>query len=297
MHFGVLLIPNAGWTKLRERALAAEQLSFETVWIDDHVVSPQRPHQPWLDSWTSLAALAASTNRVKLGTLVSNVALRSPVMLARHAATLHQISGGRVELGIGAGYAATDHAAGGTTAWDPTERLARFDEAAGLVRALLQGGPVTAAGIYYPVDNVQLVAPDDAAPPPRITVAANDGRSLAVVARHGDAWNSFGGWGLTSEKLLQVTRDSNRRLDDECVAAGRNPATVHRSLLAGSPAVTPDPIWSSVDALEDFLGRYNEVGINEMVFYFPPEVMYRDGCDADVTRQAFSDVLPRWSLQ
>jgi alkanesulfonate monooxygenase SsuD/methylene tetrahydromethanopterin reductase-like flavin-dependent oxidoreductase (luciferase family) len=294
VRFGALLIPDAGWPELRSRAVRAEELGLETVWIDDHLVSPARTHRAWLDSWTSLGALAACTERVKLGTLVSNVALRTPVMLARHAATLHQISGGRVDLGIGAGYAATDHAAGGTDTWGRVERVARFDEAAGLVRALLQGGPVTETGGYYPVDDVQLVDPDGELAPPRITVAAHDRRSLGVVARHGDAWNSFGGWDLSSDDLLRVTRDRNRWLDDECQAVGRDPATVGRSLLAGRPAVTPDPIWSSVDALEDFLGRYRDAGIDEMAFYFPPEVMYREGCDSEVTRQAFAEVLPRW---
>jgi alkanesulfonate monooxygenase SsuD/methylene tetrahydromethanopterin reductase-like flavin-dependent oxidoreductase (luciferase family) len=97
---------------------------------------------------------------------------------------------------------------------------------------------------------------------------------LKLVARHGDIWSSFGGWGLTSAELLAVTKSRAAALDEFCAEAGRDPATVRRQILAGNPATTPDPIWSSVDAFDTWVAGWREAGIDEIVLYFPPEVLY-----------------------
>ena len=106
MTVHALLIPDVGWQELLARARRLEELGVATVWVDDHVLNPAHPQRPWLDAWSVLPALAASTSRVRIGPLVANGVLRSPVMLARHALSVDHISGGRLELGLGSGYAA-----------------------------------------------------------------------------------------------------------------------------------------------------------------------------------------------
>lgn len=251
-----LLIPNVGWPELLARARRLEELGVATVWVDDHVLNPARPDQPWLDSWTVLSALAVSTTRVRLGPLVANGILRKPAVLARHALSVDHLSGGRLELGLGAGYAPGDRAAAGGTPASFTDLVSIVDDA-------LRGKSVLAG---FPA-----FAPVGRRVP--LTVAAHRRSSLRVVAAHADRWVSYGGFGLGADDHLALTRRRLAALDEECAATGR---TVRRMLLAGSPAVTAEPLWRSVAAVEDFVGRYTEAGIDEFAFYYPPGPMWTD---------------------
>lgn len=272
--FGVLLFPNVGWDTLIDRCEQAERLGFRSLWIDDHIVNPAAPRAPWLEAFTTLAGIATCTSRILIGPLVANVVLRHPVMLARQALGIDQMSGGRLQLGLGAGYAPTDHAAVQTPVWPAAERGQRFAEAVGVVDRLLRGDSVDHRGRHYRVEHMRLRPAPASTPRPPLCVAAHGRDSLELVARHGDIWSSFGGWGLTSAELIAVTRSRAQALDDSCAAAGRDPRTVRRQILAGNPATTPDPIWSSVGAFEDWVARWAEIGIDEIVLYFPPEVLY-----------------------
>jgi alkanesulfonate monooxygenase SsuD/methylene tetrahydromethanopterin reductase-like flavin-dependent oxidoreductase (luciferase family) len=260
-----LLIPNVAWPELLVRARRLEDLGVATVWVDDHLLNPAHPEQPWLDAWSVLPALAVATSRVRLGPLVANGVLRSPAMLVRHALSVDQISGGRLELGLGSGYAAGDHAAAGTGPWPAGERATRFADLVAAVAGALDGRPV--------VDGFPALAPVGERRVP-LTVAAHGRRALRAAAAYGDRWVSYGGFGLDPAAHLAVTRERIAVLEEECAAAGRDRTAVHRLLLAGSPAVTAEPIWSSVDAVEDFAGRYREAGIDEFVFYYPPGPMW-----------------------
>ncbi|NKQ51654.1 LLM class flavin-dependent oxidoreductase [Amycolatopsis sp. K13G38] len=252
MSVHALLIPNAAWPELLERARRLEDLGVATVWVDDHLLNPAKPAQPWLDAWSVLPALAAATSRVRIGPLVANGVLRPAATLVRHALSVDHISGGRLELGIGAGYAAADHAAGAPA------------DLAGLAATVhdgLAGRPV--------LDGFPGLAP---APERRVplTIAAHGRKALEVAARYGDRWVSYGGFGLSAAEHLALTRRRIAYLEQ----ARERP--VRRMLLAGSPAVTAEPIWSSVAAVEDFTGRYREAGIEEFTFYYPPGPMWTD---------------------
>ncbi|MBO0676612.1 LLM class flavin-dependent oxidoreductase [Mycolicibacterium sp. S2-37] len=272
--FGVLLFPNVGWDTLVDRCEQAEQLGFRSLWIDDHAVNPAAPRSNWLDAFSTLAGLANCTRRILLGPLVANPVLRQPVMLARQASSLEAMSGGRLQLGLGAGYAPTDHAAVGEPVWDLAERAGRFAEAVEVIDRLLRGESVDHAGRYYRVDGMRIRPRPHQLPRPPLCIAAHRRESLKVVARHGDIWSSFGGWGLSSSQLLSVTRSRSAVLDDFCAELGRDRRTIRRQILAGSPATTPDPIWSSVGAFDDWVAGWREIGIDEIVLYFPPEVLY-----------------------
>lgn len=294
MRFGALLIPNVGWEELRRRALLAEELGFDSVWVDDHAANPARPDQTWIDGWTALAGLALATGGVRLGTMVANVVLRHPVLLARQANSVDELSGGRLELGVGAGYAPTDHALAGTEMWGRAERAERFAEAVGLLDGILRGTTVHAAGRHYGVGDVTVQPAPRQDPRPPLTVAAHAPESIEVAARHGDAWCSFGGWGLSLEELLAVARRRSARLDEACVRAGRPPLAVRRVLLMGSPATLHANPWASAGVFEDMVGRCHEAGIDDVVVYFPPETMYRRGSvPPGVLDEVVADVLPR----
>ncbi|MFJ7217843.1 LLM class flavin-dependent oxidoreductase [Amycolatopsis sp. NPDC098790] len=243
MSIHALLIPNTGWPELLARARRLEDLGVEGVWVDDHVLNPAHPEQPWLDAWSLLPALAASTSRIRIGSLVANGLLRPPVVLARQALSVDQISNGRLELGLGAGYAAADRAAGNDIP---------FTDVLTIVDSVLRGEPV--------LEGFPSLAPARRIP---LTIAAHGPRSLALAAKYGDRWVSYGGFGLSAHDHLAVTK---KRID--VLKEADRP--VRRMLLAGSPAVTAEPIWSSIGAVTDFVGRYREIGIDDFVFYYPP---------------------------
>ncbi|WP_445169763.1 LLM class flavin-dependent oxidoreductase [Mycolicibacterium sp. Dal123E01] len=274
IDFGVLLLPVGGWATLFDRCERAEAMGFRSVWIDDHAVNPSTPQGNWADSFTMLAALATCTRRVLLGPLVANTILRHPVLLARQAAGIDEISDGRLQLGLGAGYAPTDHAIVGQRPWGTAERIERFGEAVKIVDALLHGDYVDFLGRYYQADHVRLRPRPVQHPRPPLCVAAHRRESLQIAARHADIWNSFGGWGLSSAELLAVTRARSNALTEYCREIGRDPAAVRRQVLAGNPAVTADPIWSSVKAFDTWVAGWQEIGIDEIILYFPPELLY-----------------------
>jgi alkanesulfonate monooxygenase SsuD/methylene tetrahydromethanopterin reductase-like flavin-dependent oxidoreductase (luciferase family) len=181
---------------------------------------------------------------------------------------------GRLQLGIGAGYAPTDHELVGTQPWARMERAERFAEAVELLDALLRAEPVDYAGKHYDVRGVRLRPAPVQRPRPPMCIAAHDHSSLRLVARFGDIWSSFGGWGLSSPELLAITKQRSAVLDELCDELGRDPSDIRRQVLAGSPATTPDPIWSSVQAFDDWVAGWQQLGIDEIVLYFPPELLY-----------------------
>ncbi len=274
IDFGALLFPNVAWATLVDRCERAEEFGFRSLWIDDHGANPQAPKSNWFEAFTTLAGLANCTRRILLGPLVSNVILRHPVMLARQAATLENMSDGRLQLGIGAGYAPTDHELLGAAPWAPDERAERFAEAVELIDALLRGEPVDFAGRYYQADGLRVRPGPVRRPRPPMCIAAHDLSSLRLAARFGDIWSSFGGWGLSSNKLLDITKERSTALDAFCAELGRDPSTLRRQILAGHPATTPDPIWSSVQAFDEWVASWQQLGIDEIVLYFPPELLF-----------------------
>ena len=274
IDFGALLFPNTKWATLVDRCERAEEFGFRSLWIDDHGTNPQAPKSNWFEAFTTLAGLANCTRRILLGPLVSNVILRHPALLARQALTIESMSGGRLQLGLGAGYASTDHELLGTEPWPRQERQGRFAEAVELIDALLRAEPVDYAGEHYRVHDVRLRPAPVRRPRPPMCIAAHSRSSLRLAARFGDIWSSFGGWGLSSPELVAITKQRSAALDEFCVEFGRTPSSVRRQILAGSPATTPDPIWSSVQAFDEWVAGWQQVGMNEIVLYFPPDLLY-----------------------
>jgi len=177
----------AWWMDAAQRS---DEAGFGSVWIWDHFVSRGHLTDPVLECWTMLAAASVGTSRIRLGSFVTNVMNRHPAVLARMAATTAELSGGRIELGIGAGGHPAEHSAYGIDFPDLPVRGEHLVEAIAVLRALFSGGPVDYEGEFYQLDGAHAFpAPDR---PPRIIVAGETATGARVAARHGDAWTCFG---------------------------------------------------------------------------------------------------------
>lgn len=216
----------ARWPDLRALALRAEELGFDAVWYGDHLLyrQPGEDHArgPW-EAWSVLAALAAVTSRVALGPLVAATAFHSPAMLAKKAATVDEISGGRLILGLGAGWNETEFRAFG---FPFDHRISRFEEAFTIVRTLLRDGAIDFAGTYFTARDCEL-APRPRPGGPPLMIGSSGPRMLAITIPHVDAWNAwFDAFG-NRPAGVPALRDS---VDAACHDAGRDPAGVARTV-------------------------------------------------------------------
>src|ERR687890_1834613 len=153
LRFHVLLLPSVGWAELKSRVLRLEELGIEVAALADHVVDWTNPTAAWLEAWTALSALAEATRTIRLSTVVSQIPLRNPAMLARQVATLDHISNGRIELGLGTGLTVDPSSAMiGVPNWEPGERVERFGEYIELISQLFTEEITTYQGRYYQVE-------------------------------------------------------------------------------------------------------------------------------------------------
>jgi alkanesulfonate monooxygenase SsuD/methylene tetrahydromethanopterin reductase-like flavin-dependent oxidoreductase (luciferase family) len=282
-RFGVITIQNVPWPTLVERWQYLDELGFDSAWVADHFTNPRYPGESWLEAWTLLPALAVHTERMRLGTMVTNISLHNPAVLAKQALTVDHISGGRLELGIGAGGAPTDHSMTGVPDWDPRERTVRLREFVETVDQLLRTEVTTYQGSYYQVENSQMHPAPIQRPRPPITVAALGLQTLKIAAEYADSWNFFPEYGLTAQQALEQTARRNRMLDEFCGESGREPAAVTRSLLV-YPRMADAP-FGSEDAFHDFVGRYREIGIDEFILYWWREDAIEYGYDRAVVER------------
>ena len=263
------------WPEVRSMARAAEEVGFDSIWLGDHHLyrDDGRPERgPW-DAWTTLAALAASTERVRLGPMVACTAFHPPGILARMAASIDEVSGGRFVFGIGAGWNRTEFDAFGI-AYD--HRVDRFEEAFEIVRRLLAGERVTFEGRYSRThDAVLLPTPARRVP---LMIGSTGERVLRIALPHVDAWNTwYTGFGNTAEGLAPV----NERISALATELGRDPADIQRSVCAlvvldpdaGERPVTDDlvPIdGRSHDAVAERVRELGDAGAQEVVLVLSP---------------------------
>lgn len=276
MRFGIFGFGQAPYGDLRDRFRLAETLGFDSAWVNDDLLMPDAAD---FEPWTVLGALARDTSRIRLGTMVSAITFRHPAFLAAQVVTLDHVSGGRAEIGLGAGGPPHPYGAFGHAAWSPRERAERLAEQAAILGPLLRGEAVTEDGPHYPVRDARAPAALQRPRPPFI-VAAHGDRGLMVAARHADGWNSLGGQPLAGAddpanrvllaEAVAATGRLGERLDGFCRQIGRDPASIRRSVLAFH--AEPDPL-SSLAAFDEYVGRYAEIGIDEVILYWPPLAM------------------------
>lgn len=229
MRFALMTEPQQGYSyqDILDTALAAERLGFETFFRSDHYSSfPGQPDLPTTDAWTTLAGLARDTTRIGLGTMVSPVTFRVPGAFAKVVATVDEMSGGRVEMGVGAGWNEGEHAALGIPYPETVERVDRLEEQLAILRGLWdEPDGWSFEGRHYQVRGT-LFRPKGRRPN-LILGGTGKPRSVRLAARYADEYN------VSSSNPAQV-RDIMARLDAACEAIGRDPASLHRSVMAGT---------------------------------------------------------------
>jgi alkanesulfonate monooxygenase SsuD/methylene tetrahydromethanopterin reductase-like flavin-dependent oxidoreductase (luciferase family) len=219
----------ARWPQQREMARTAEEIGLDSVWVGDHLLYrddglPSRG--PW-EAWTSLAAIAAVTERVQIGPLVAAASFHNPAMLAKHAATVDEISGGRLILGLGAGWNEVEYSAYG---FPFDHRVSRFEEAFTIIRTLLAEGRCDVHGTYFDLQDCELLprGPRHAhGEGPPLLVGSMGERMLAITLPWVQAWNAWYTWFGNTVEGYRLLRD---KIDAACTAAGRDPAEVERTL-------------------------------------------------------------------
>jgi alkanesulfonate monooxygenase SsuD/methylene tetrahydromethanopterin reductase-like flavin-dependent oxidoreductase (luciferase family) len=271
MEFGIIALQQIPWPEEISRWKRLEEVGFDSIWLADHFVNYMNPEAPWFESWTLLAALAARTSRVRIGTLVTSIPLRNPAVLARQAMTVDHISGGRLELGLGAGgsgeidpmYKMT-----GIEDWPSRERMARFREQVEIIDHCLRERVTSYQGSYYTLEETAIVPAPVQQPRPPITVGGGSKSLLKVAARYAQRWNYIGGdFGAPPEVVVENTKHRSELLDKYCDEISRNPGDVKRSLLVwGAEANTA---FESADQFSAIVERYRSIDLDELIFYYP----------------------------
>jgi alkanesulfonate monooxygenase SsuD/methylene tetrahydromethanopterin reductase-like flavin-dependent oxidoreductase (luciferase family) len=271
LRFGIITLQSEPWDKMVALWQSIEALNFDSVWVADHFVNYMAPNDPWFEAWTLLSGFAAVTKRIRIGTLVTSIPLRFPVILARQALTVDHISGGRLELGLGAGAPRTIdpvYRMTGIKDWDPPERVRRFSEAVEIIDLALRNRVTSYEGRYFKMKEASMAPAPIQTPRPPITIGALGPSMLKITAKYADAWNSYGGeWGAPPEQMLTDTKKRNQLLDKYCKELGRDPHTLRRSFLYFSPHA--ETVFDSEENFLNFIQPYRDIGITEYIFYYP----------------------------
>ena len=273
----------ATWPEMRDAAIAAEAAGFDSIWTDDHLINDMGDADiPVFEGWTTLAAWAVITRRPRLGLLVGAAPLRDPGLLAKSAITVDHISAGRVTLGLGSGWLASEYERFGIGFGDGDERADRLDELSTLVRRLLDGEPVTHHGRHYNLVDALAEPRPVQAHLPILIGGSGPRRTLRTVARVADIWNMPDG-----SPAQFVERD--RILREHAAALGRDEATIARTILVYGairndaaaaqaallarterfPGTLVDPpLVGDAGAVADGLRPYLAAGVSQVMFGF-----------------------------
>ena len=262
---------SARWADLLAMATTAEACGFDSLWVSDHLIfrfEGKEPQGVW-ECWSLLSALAAVTAKVELGPLVSATSFRNPALLAKIAATVDEISGGRLILGLGAGWHEPEYAAFG---YPFDHRVSRFEEALAIVARLLRHGRADFSGAYYQVRDCELRPGGPRPEGPPILIGSTSPRMLTLCARHADLWN---GWGKNDPNDVPPLRET---VDAACRDVGRDPATLGRTVsvlidlpgAAGRPRERPPFLAGSTEELADAFRAYAREGIGHVQVVLDP---------------------------
>ncbi len=250
-------------------ARVAADVGFDAVWFADHLALRLPPDEEvrgvW-ECWTTMAGLAAATERIQIGALVACTGYRNPGLIAKMAEAIDEISGGRFVLGLGAGWHEFEYDMFG---FPFDHRVSRFEEAIGIIHPLLREGHVDYRGTYFQApDCVNRPRGPRAAGPP-ILVGTTGHRMLRLTARYADAWNTVWHKEAAAVEPLMAT------VDDACRDVGRDPATLVRTAggniaMPGYLGVRPDPITGDAEVMAATLRGFRDVGIHHFVCGLDP---------------------------
>lgn len=225
MQIGLMVEGQNGltWERWSHILALAERLGFPTIFRSDHYFIGQQ--QDSLEAYLSFVMAASKTKTIRFGPLVSPITFRSPVDLARMAAQIDLLSGGRFVMGLGAGWNAAEHKAYGIPFPSVGERFDRLEEGLKVIQALWGPGPASYTGIHYQIEGADCLPKPAAGRPPILIGGSGEKRTLKVVARYADEWNAVN---LSADDYAKKTAVLERHCADE----GRDPATIRRSMMA-----------------------------------------------------------------
>jgi alkanesulfonate monooxygenase SsuD/methylene tetrahydromethanopterin reductase-like flavin-dependent oxidoreductase (luciferase family) len=269
----------ATWPEIVEMARRTEALGYDSLWVGDHLLyrNPgELPKAPW-EAWSMMAALAAVTERVEIGPLVACTSFHNPAMLAKKAATLEEISGGRLILGLGAGWNKPEYVAYG---YPYDHRVSRFEEAFTIIRQLLREGQSDFHGQFYDVTDCLLIPRGPRPDGPPLMIGSQGARMLEITLPYVESWNAWYAWfGNQPDKLAPILAN----LDAACRAVGRDPATLERTcaLLVAMPGAkgrnmgdpvdrgTP-PLRGTTEELAETMRAFARLGIGHIQLVLDP---------------------------
>lgn len=280
MRFSFWPGPNNPWEVTLAVSKHAEATGWDGIWYADHFMPNATDNTgPTSECWTTLAALAASVPRVRLGSLVTGNTYRNPAVLAKMAATVDLISGGRLVLGLGAGWQENEHAAYGIPFYTVGGRLRRLEEACQVITSLFQNTRTNFEGRYYSLDNAPLNPKPVQKPLPLLIGGGGEQKTLRIAARYANEWNVWG----TPELL----RHKMAILDKYCQEEGRDPAEIQRSaqallVLTGDASLVErvrasgrPVIGGNTEQVQEIVRDYIESGVDELIipdFNFPRDL-------------------------
>jgi alkanesulfonate monooxygenase SsuD/methylene tetrahydromethanopterin reductase-like flavin-dependent oxidoreductase (luciferase family) len=263
------------WPEIADMARAAEDVGLDSLWVGDHLLYRDERHAgavgPW-EAWTSLAGLAAVTKRIELGPLVAATAFHNPAMLAKQASTIDEISGGRLTVGLGAGWNEVEFKAFG---FPYDQRISRFEEAFTIINTLLRDGAIDFDGRFFQVRDCELQPRSTRPGGPRLLIGSNGERMLRIGVPHVNAWNTwFSSYGNDPAGLAPLQAN----VDRACREAGRDPATLERTAAvlvrfpdgAGRPGASDPPVQGSPEQMADALLGFVAAGIDHVQLVIDP---------------------------
>ena len=267
------------WSELLDMTRAIEDLGYDSVWLGEHLLYrwPERPARgPW-EAWSMLAAVAASTSRIEFGPLVACAAFHNPAVLAKQAATIDEISGGRLILGLGAGWNEVEFRAFGVP-FD--HRVDRFEEAFTIIRTLLQEGTIDFDGRFYQARDCELIPRGPRLNGPPLMIGSNGPRMLRIAVPHVQAWNTwFADIGNSPDGVAPL-RDA---VDAACRDTGTDPETIERTVavhvrfpdgvgrIQGSYApAPPPPLEGSPEQMAERMRAYAREGVSHVQLVIDP---------------------------
>ncbi len=265
---GVAILPDLRWREALPRWREAEARGFATAWTYDHLSWRSLRDGPWLGAVPLLAAVAAVTSTLRIGTLVTSPNYRHPALLAKDVMTLDEVSAGRFDLGLGAGGTGYDADVLGDPPLSPGDRAARFEEFAAALDLLLREPVASHHGRFFHAVESRTLPGCTQRPRVPFTVAAAGPRALAVAAALGEAWVTFGPTTAHADPAAWFDGIAAQatRLDEACAAIDREPASVRRVVL-----VPLELGWAqeSLAAWDDTVGRLASLGVTDVVVHWP----------------------------
>jgi F420-dependent oxidoreductase-like protein len=271
------------WPRWQRLVTAAEDLGFYGIYRSDHFALPgDAPFEDALELWTSLTWAAANTSRITFGPLVAPISFRDPVIMAWQASAVDSLAGGRLRLGLGAGWQDREHEAFGFDLLPIPERFARFEEGIQVVKGLTRSSePISFEGEYYRLKDAMLTPRSPRQDGPPIVIGGNGPkRTLPLVAKYADEWNASG---LNNADVAERMPLLDELLEKE----GRDPKSVKRTVMTrGLVAATQDELMAK--ASEDDIARIKE---RDAVVGTPNEVVEILGRKAEL---GLAGVMLQW---